>query len=236
MTPHSLQDREGPGRLRNQAQTVQCCIPAQGWALTNDRFLRAVMQYRNTLDQDTGLPPTHIIFHIWKTARLPPQSPDRVQREWILLHEDREKALAKELSLTWRDWVTHQLLTSPPHQVLLGPSQVYPGSHGSSVQLQLHNFYVQSCGLLQEGPHLSLPWHEVLGLRGGEEQGGQEKAVRLLKKFIKDVMAQIQTHITLIQLSPSYLRMKQLSSLASIASPKSRSWGKPGRSWLLRES
>ena len=69
MTPHSLQDREGPGRLRNQAQTVQCCIPAQGWALTNDRFLRAVMQYRNTLDQDTGLQPTHIIFHIWKTGR-----------------------------------------------------------------------------------------------------------------------------------------------------------------------
>ena len=133
-------------------------------------------------------------------------------------------------------WVTHQLLTSPPHQVLLGPSQVYPGSHGSSVQLQLHNFYVQSCGLLQEGPHLSLPWHEVLGLRGGEEQGGQEKAVRLLKKIIKDVMAQVQTHITLIQLSPSYLRMKQLSSLTSMASPQSRSWGKPGRSWLLRES
>ena len=65
-------------------------------SLNNDRFLCAVMMYRNTPDRDTGRSPAQVIFGRELRDFLPAllrryQS----QPQWILLREDREKALRK---------------------------------------------------------------------------------------------------------------------------------------------
>ena len=68
----------------------------QDGSLNNDRFLRAVMCYRNTPDRDTGRSPTQVIFGRNLKDFLPaPLRRYKPQPQWLLLRDDRERALRK---------------------------------------------------------------------------------------------------------------------------------------------
>ena len=65
-------------------------------SLTNDKFLQALMTYRNTPDWDTHRSPAQVIFgENLRDFLLSPQTRYDPRSEWIVLMEDREKALAK---------------------------------------------------------------------------------------------------------------------------------------------
>jgi transposase InsO family protein len=69
---------------------------SQDGSLNNDRFLRAVMCYRNAPDRDTGRSPAQVIFGRNLRDFLPaPLRRYKPQPQWLMLREDREKALPK---------------------------------------------------------------------------------------------------------------------------------------------
>ena len=86
-------------------------------SLDNDRALMAIMQYRNTPDRDTGLSPAQVIFGRNLRDFLPaPQTRYKPQKQWIMLREDREKALAKR-AVTNMERLTANTRELPPLSV-----------------------------------------------------------------------------------------------------------------------
>ena len=77
----------------------------------------AIMQYRNTPDRDTGLSPAQVIFGRNLRDFLPaPQTRYKPQKQWIMLREDREKALAKR-AVTNMERLTANTRELPPLSV-----------------------------------------------------------------------------------------------------------------------
>ena len=69
-------------------------------SLHTDRVMRAVMQYRNTPLPDLRLSPAQIIFNCQLRDFIPVLSYKyRPSQEWVLLQEDRERAMASRKSM-----------------------------------------------------------------------------------------------------------------------------------------
>ena len=91
--PHSNQRAELAVKSMKRLLRENTCLDG---SLNSDRFLRAVMSYRNTPDRDTGRSPAQVIFGRNLRDFLPaPLSRYRPQPQWILLRDDRERALRK---------------------------------------------------------------------------------------------------------------------------------------------
>ena len=76
-----------------------------GGTLDNDRFSRALFNYRNMLDRDTGWSPTHVVFsQVLKDFMPVRKGGYKPRQEWLLLQEEREKALVKRHLASGEAW------------------------------------------------------------------------------------------------------------------------------------
>ena len=66
--------------------------------INNDKFLRAMLQYRNTPQPDTRLSPAQVVYGRYLRDFIPVVN-DKYEpkQEWALIQECREKALSRRL-------------------------------------------------------------------------------------------------------------------------------------------
>ena len=91
--PHS--NKRAELAVKSMKRLLRENIGADG-KLNKNSFQRAVMQYRNTPDRDTGRSPAQVIFGRQLRDFLPaPLSHYKPHPRWLLQQEDRENALRK---------------------------------------------------------------------------------------------------------------------------------------------
>ena len=91
--PHSNQRAELA--VKSMKRLLRDNVTAGG-SLDTDKFLRAIMAYRNTPDRDTGCSPAQVLFGRELRDFLPsPVKRYPVRPEWRLQAQERELALAK---------------------------------------------------------------------------------------------------------------------------------------------
>jgi hypothetical protein len=85
-----------------------------GGTLCNDKFAKALMEYRNTPDRDSGCSPEQVVFGRPIRDAIPMVGGSYSPRpEWILTAEAREKALAKRHLLKGTELQEHTKVLDP---------------------------------------------------------------------------------------------------------------------------
>ena len=145
--PHSNQRAELA--VKSMKRLIRENTGADG-SLNNDKFLRAVMMYRNTPDRDTERSPAQVIFGRNLRDFLPaPLCRYKPQPQWVLQRDDRERALRKR-ALRNMEQLSLGTKTRPPlqvHDTVQVQNQV--GNHpsrwditGTVVEVKEHDQYV----------------------------------------------------------------------------------------------
>ena len=127
--PHSNQRAELAVKSMKRLCRENTCSDG---SLNSDKFLRAVMAYRNTPDRDTGRSPAQVIFGRELRDFLPaPLMRYKPQPQWIMMRDDREKALRKRALKNMEKLAvgTKQLLELKVHDIVQVQNQV--GNHPS---------------------------------------------------------------------------------------------------------